>query len=194
MGDLSFRVTETTDGLLHVQNVVKGHDGQHHVHGKAGFLKWQKQSVPKEITISTVAGPCACGLTAGQVKEIDGRIWNNPHFQEATDEAVTAQPVGVEQKPESVGKVIKDQKPKKEPKAAPAEGELMTYSATAKVDGKPVSHQFQHKKGSPWAVKRFAAQKFFPSLVKDKKPLEVWKLIDLKPVTEEKPKKELVKK
>lgn len=192
MGDLSFRVTETTDGLLHVQNVVKGHDGQHHVHGKGGFKKWQRECA-KEIAISITQGDCACGLAAGQVKEIDGRIWNNPHFEEVPDEVVAkAQPSIGEQKQDEKGKV-KPEKPK-EAKEPRKEGELVTYSATAKVDGKPVTHQFQHKKGSPWAVKNFAAQKFFSAVVKDKKPLEVWKLIDLKPVAEPKAKKEAAKK
>jgi hypothetical protein len=202
MADISFIVSKTTDGLIHVQNIVGGHDGQHHVHSEKGFEKWKKESVPKDITISIVPGACACGLTVGQVKEINGKIWLNANFEEVPNEVATPAPALTSEeknilvtaavastKPEQKGKVVEPKKPK-EAKVPQKEGELMTYSATAKVDGKPVTHQFQHQKGSPWAIKRFAASKFFPSLVKDKKPLEVWKLIDLKPVVEAKPKKE----
>lgn len=191
MADISFAVSKTGDNLIHVQNIVGGHEGQHHVHSEKGFEKWRKESVPKGIEIKIEPRACPCGLTVGQVKEINGKTWLNANFEEVPNEVTTPAPEVVEQKPEQKGKVEqKEPKKPKEAKEPQKEGELMTYSATAKVDGKTETHQFQHQKGSPWAVKRFAASKFFPSLVKDKKPLEVWKLIDLKPVVEAKPKKE----
>ena len=78
---MHFYATKTPDGLYHVQNFVAGLKGQHHVHNEASFQKWKAQIDPKNLTISE--GECKCGLTqSGQVREYDGREWQNDRFEE----------------------------------------------------------------------------------------------------------------
>jgi hypothetical protein len=63
-------VTETKDGLYHVQNVVMGYFGQHHVHTKKQFEAWLKKNKIAEDDIIKLAGnECDCGLKAGEVKD-----------------------------------------------------------------------------------------------------------------------------
>ena len=72
-------VTETSDGLVHVDNYVMGRHGQHHVHTKEGYLKWknQKGAQTKDEDITYSKGTCTCGLDAGDVKEHDGEVWHD---------------------------------------------------------------------------------------------------------------------
>lgn len=68
------------DGNIHVQNMVAGMFGQHHVHTKRGFGRWRKEV---GATVKWEGpGPCNCGLKPGQVREYDGHVWSNPQFKE----------------------------------------------------------------------------------------------------------------
>lgn len=77
MTTMTFHVRKRPDGNYHVQNSVGGKLGQHHVHTAESFEKWRKPS--DEITIMD-DGPCHCGLSPGQVRNHDGKIWTNPKF------------------------------------------------------------------------------------------------------------------
>ena len=67
-----FDATETSDGLIHVQNSVMGMLGQHHVHTKANFEKWRNG---KSVQLSK--GTCDCNMQAGDVREYDGQRWHS---------------------------------------------------------------------------------------------------------------------
>jgi hypothetical protein len=77
---MTFLATETSDGLIHVQNYVGYHEGQHHVHTKESFEKWKNQGkTPTEVTVEK--GECLCKLKAGDVREYDGQIWHNNKWE-----------------------------------------------------------------------------------------------------------------
>ena len=79
---MSFYVTKTSDGLLHVQNYVMGHKGQHHVHTEKGFKKWLNGlSEAERLSIHMNGSECQCGLGPGDVKEYDGRQWHKKEFE-----------------------------------------------------------------------------------------------------------------
>lgn len=64
-------ITKTADGLIHVQNAVMGHFGQHHVHTKEDFEAWVKKNKIHKENIIMLDGckdgkECKCGLKAGQ--------------------------------------------------------------------------------------------------------------------------------
>ena len=59
-------ITKTADGLIHVQNAVMGHFGQHHVHTKEDFEAWVKKNKVHKENIIDVGDKCTCGLKVGQ--------------------------------------------------------------------------------------------------------------------------------
>lgn len=73
---MHFYVTQTPDGLYHVQNMVMGMSGQHHVHMKKGFNHWKADLEPGDI--SYTKGVCDCGLKPGWVRDHDGPTHYNP--------------------------------------------------------------------------------------------------------------------
>lgn len=78
---MTFIVTITDDGLYHVQNVIMGQMGQHHVHTKESFQRWKKDIDSKHLKVSQ--GECNCGLDrSGMVREYDGHEWFNERFEE----------------------------------------------------------------------------------------------------------------
>jgi len=81
--EMHFYVTKTEDGLYHVQNVVMGHFGQHHIHNEKSFNKWKKNINPKYIHMFEFKASCNCGLTkSGDVREYDGHEWHNDKFED----------------------------------------------------------------------------------------------------------------
>ena len=52
---------------VHVQNMLVGLTGQHHVHSPAQFRRWQRTVQPGEAELLHVRGICRCGLRAGEV-------------------------------------------------------------------------------------------------------------------------------
>ena len=77
--EMRFYVVRNPDGTYHVQNVVLGHLGQHHVHTEKGFEKWKKD-VPERL-IHYIEGTCDCGLRPGDIMEYDGKVWHNPELE-----------------------------------------------------------------------------------------------------------------
>lgn len=79
---MTFYITETKDGLIHVQNMVMGYAGQHHVHTPKGYQEWLKgisERERKTIKIRKV-NECQCGLQPSEVREYDGQKWVNNRF------------------------------------------------------------------------------------------------------------------
>ena len=76
--EMEHYVTEAPNGTVHVQNVIGGLPGQHHVHTPASFKRWCETTHPK--IAETAKGECGCGLTPGQVREYDGGVWFNDRF------------------------------------------------------------------------------------------------------------------
>jgi len=195
---LTFEILTAPDGNIHVQHKVGFNEAEHHVHSPEGYEKWRNSEgkVRPEINIppDPKPGTCDCGLAPGFIRECNGKTWFNAKFGEDRpkendgEKAVPSAPEApkVEVAPPGEADV----------NAEKGDDEMVTYQATATVGGKKETKEFQHKKASPWAVKRYAASKFFAALVKDMKPLEVWKAIDLKPVRakKEKPEKKTKKK
>lgn len=65
---MHFYVSRCSDGLIHVQNVLMGHMGQHHVHDEAGFEEWKKKgNIDEEDVIPFDKAECKCGYKAGEV-------------------------------------------------------------------------------------------------------------------------------
>lgn len=71
-------VSREPDGTVHVQNAVGPYLGQHHVHTPEDFERWMEGR--PDLGIGPVdptnlhdvqAGPCQCGLKAGEMR--DGR-------------------------------------------------------------------------------------------------------------------------
>lgn len=61
-------VIRTPDGLVHVQNAVMGHFGQHHVHTVEQFDTWvKKNKIAKSDIVELKCNQCSCGLKAGEV-------------------------------------------------------------------------------------------------------------------------------
>jgi len=77
--EMHFFATETPDGLIHVQNYVGAYRGQHHVHTRESFERWQRETGASVEEIRK--GECNCGLKAGDVKEYDGYKWHNEKFE-----------------------------------------------------------------------------------------------------------------
>ena len=76
--EMEFYATKTPDGKIHVQNVINGLRGQHHVHSAESFERWSRHVNPGNLEIDE--GECGCGLEVGQVREYDGRVWFNDRF------------------------------------------------------------------------------------------------------------------
>ena len=74
--DMRFFATECPDGTIHVQNIVAGYKGQHHVHSKESFERWRKG---KDVVIEK--GTCDCGLKAGDCREYDGHVWHSKKWE-----------------------------------------------------------------------------------------------------------------
>lgn len=195
MPQMDFKVSRLPDGTYHVQDRVGAFLGQHHVHSKEGFDRWEKKRKSGEISIEA-APNCDCGMGVGFVKECNGKVWFNAAFGEKRldEPAVVAQkteepiskpkeaapePVVPDAKKPNVWKKIVT------PQVSEAKGGMMMkFLATAQVEGKLETHEFEHEKASPWKVKDFAAKKFFAALIKDKKPLEIWKSVSVEPIRE----------
>jgi hypothetical protein len=79
--EMHFYVVKAPDGTYHVQNVVLGKLGQHHVHSEKSYEKWA-QNIDKRLIHYLGEKPCDCGLKCGDVREYDGRVWHNPEFEE----------------------------------------------------------------------------------------------------------------
>lgn len=78
--EMYFYVTKTSDGMYHVQNIVMGLLGQHHVHNEISYKKWKRKIDKKFIKESN--GECNCGLKkSGDVREYDGLEWHNDKFE-----------------------------------------------------------------------------------------------------------------
>lgn len=73
-------VTRTPDGKYHVQNVVMGHYGQHHVHTKSGFEKWVRETKINKDDLTITDGSCECGISPSHVREYDGQVWKSTRF------------------------------------------------------------------------------------------------------------------
>jgi len=89
--EMHFYITKTEDGLIHVQNYIRGIGGgigQHHVHNEDSFKRWKKDIDPKYLHISKEK-TCNCGLKLGYVREYDGHVWFNDRFlKEQTKEQI----------------------------------------------------------------------------------------------------------
>lgn len=82
-------VTKTSDGLVHVQNMVAGHHGQHHVHTEQGYENWKRLAHFKvsDDSIEILKGDkCDCGLKAGDTMEHDGKLWHDDKWENAKPE------------------------------------------------------------------------------------------------------------
>ena len=73
---MTFAVIVTPDGLYHVQNMVAGLSGQHHVHSAASFKRWQRP----DDAIEEHEGAC-CELAAGDVRDHTGRVSHKKEFE-----------------------------------------------------------------------------------------------------------------
>lgn len=185
MPQMDFFVSHLPDGTYHVQDKTGPHFGQHHVHSKEGFERWEKKRKLGGAISIGVAPNCDCGLAVGFVKECNGKVWFNAAFGEkrnAETPELISKPEDAAPEPVAPDAKPPEGKKEKKPQVNEAKGEKMKFLATAKVDGKLETHEFEHDKGSPWKIKDFAAKKFFAALIKDKKPLEVWKAISVEPV------------
>jgi hypothetical protein len=80
---MRFYATETPDGLIHVQNFVGPLRGQHHVHTKESFERWQRETGSSVEVLKK--GECYCGLKAGDVREHDGFTWHNDKFDDKSE-------------------------------------------------------------------------------------------------------------
>ena len=82
---ITFAVTVTPDGLHHVQNVVAGLSGQHHVHTAESFARWREPKdglhAVEDDDIRKGEGECTCGLAVGDVRDHTGRVWHNEEFE-----------------------------------------------------------------------------------------------------------------
>jgi len=77
--EMHFYATKTVDSNVHVQNVVMGLMGQHHVHTPKGFEKWIAEIDEQYLHISD--GECSCGLQPGQVRSHSGKVTFNEEFK-----------------------------------------------------------------------------------------------------------------
>lgn len=68
---MTFYVTRTDDGLVHVQNGLAGMLGQHHVHTPEDFEAWRH---PGDDIRDLDGTTCDCGLVAGQTRDHNGRV------------------------------------------------------------------------------------------------------------------------
>jgi hypothetical protein len=83
--EMHFYVVKTPDGLYHVQNIVAGHLGQHHVHSEKSYERWA-QKVDKRLIHYLGERECNCGLKCGDIREYDGTVWHNPKFEDEENE------------------------------------------------------------------------------------------------------------
>lgn len=74
---MQYFVSESEDGMLHVQNILMGMNGQHHVHTKDEYEKWKKNGKieSRDITMANKRYKCNCGLKPGEVKDHEGRVY-----------------------------------------------------------------------------------------------------------------------
>lgn len=69
---MTFHVTRENDGTIHVQNVLGGMLGQHHVHTPEGFDAWRTPG--DEIVETQGASPCTCGLQPQEARSHLGNV------------------------------------------------------------------------------------------------------------------------
>lgn len=79
MIEMHYYVIITSNKEVHIQNMVMGYEGQHHIHTWKGLLKW-KENIDKKF-IHIEHGECDCGLKIGDVKEYSGEVWHNKKFE-----------------------------------------------------------------------------------------------------------------
>lgn len=153
MSETTFKVTESPDGMFHVQNFLGMYLGQHHVHSKAGFDGWKKKAAPEDKgKLKIEAGACKCGLKPGWVRECNGKDWFNANFGEESGPSVSGAAVPLPQEPPKVE--APSQAPVKPPEKTPVkgvEGDQMSDSATATQAKKKVQSEAGHKS---WATRR----------------------------------------
>jgi hypothetical protein len=73
MFEMHFYVTKTADGLYHIQNVVAGYLGQHHVHTHQDYKKWRRKLRKKE-RLHFSKGMCGCNLNNGETRDHHGQL------------------------------------------------------------------------------------------------------------------------
>jgi len=73
---MSHYVTIDLNGWYHVQNVVSGYSGQHHVHSKEGFERWVRETHTgkSDLIIDNTPRACDCGLKPGDVRDHEGHV------------------------------------------------------------------------------------------------------------------------
>jgi hypothetical protein len=59
--------------LIHVQNAVMGHLGQHHVHTPEEFEEWKK-GISEDCLHEGPVNDCDCGLEPGEARSHDGQV------------------------------------------------------------------------------------------------------------------------
>ncbi len=69
MYEMRFYCQRTTNGLIHVTNMLMGLQGQHHVHTDTEFQQWATDVPEVSIDWETLkqSSPCTCGLQNGKV-------------------------------------------------------------------------------------------------------------------------------
>jgi hypothetical protein len=76
---MEYTATRTPDGMIHIQNYVEGHIGQHHIHFPESFRKWCRET---GLKIEVNDGVCDCRLDeSGDVEEYDHRRWHNDRYE-----------------------------------------------------------------------------------------------------------------
>ncbi len=70
MHKMIFYCQRTTEGLIHVTNVLMGCTGQHHVHTDAEFKQWSEGIAESSINWEVLkeCDPCTCKLQPGETK------------------------------------------------------------------------------------------------------------------------------
>ena len=78
---MRFYVFQTPDGNYHVQNMVGGYEGQHHVHSPQSFDKWSKEIAGLGNIEMLDPASCDCGLVPGDIRGHTGKIQHNAEFE-----------------------------------------------------------------------------------------------------------------
>lgn len=79
-GEMHFYVWRSRDDTYHVQNIVMGHLGQHHVHSERSYRRWAKK-VDRRLIHYMGEKECDCNLKPGYIREYDGAVWYKPEFE-----------------------------------------------------------------------------------------------------------------
>lgn len=156
MDETTFKVTESPDGMFHVQNIVGMYLGQHHIHSKKGFEEWKKKAAPENKgKLKIEKGVCNCGLKPGWVREINGRDWFNANFGEEPEPSASGAAVPP---PQELPKVeAPSSAPVEPPEKTPVKGvkgDQMSDSATATATPKAGKKSHSEAARRAWAVRR----------------------------------------